>query len=45
LSKSFIAGFGYGYSQCVLYFTYAAAFRFGTELVIANEMTFDNVFK
>jgi len=45
LSKSFIVGIGYGYSQCVIFFAYAAVFRLGIELVIAQEMTFDNVFR
>uniref|UniRef100_H2ZPC0 Bile salt export pump n=1 Tax=Ciona savignyi TaxID=51511 RepID=H2ZPC0_CIOSA len=34
-----------GYSQCVIYFAYAAVFRLGIELVFTYEMTYENVFK
>nr|CAB3219614.1 multidrug resistance protein 1-like [Phallusia mammillata] len=43
--KTLITGIGYGYSQCVIYFAYAAVFRLGIELVLTGEMTFENVFK
>uniref|UniRef100_H2ZPW5 Bile salt export pump n=1 Tax=Ciona savignyi TaxID=51511 RepID=H2ZPW5_CIOSA len=43
--KALLVGLGYGYSQCVIYFAYAAVFRLGIELVLTYEMTYDNVFK
>uniref|UniRef100_F6S2T0 Bile salt export pump n=1 Tax=Ciona intestinalis TaxID=7719 RepID=F6S2T0_CIOIN len=43
--KVLLVGLGYGYSQCVLYFAYAAVFRLGIELVILQDMSFENVFK
>jgi len=45
LNRGFYVGLGYGYSQCVIYFAYAAVFRLGIELVITEVMTFENVFK
>uniref|UniRef100_F6S2J4 Bile salt export pump n=1 Tax=Ciona intestinalis TaxID=7719 RepID=F6S2J4_CIOIN len=43
--KAMLVGLGYGYSQCVIYFAYSAVFGLGIELVIQQDMTFDNVFK
>uniref|UniRef100_H2ZPT1 Bile salt export pump n=1 Tax=Ciona savignyi TaxID=51511 RepID=H2ZPT1_CIOSA len=45
IRKAMMVGLGYGYSQCVIYFAYAAVFRLGIELVLTYEMTYDNVFK
>jgi len=44
-NRSFLMGLAYGYSQCTIFFTYAAVFRLGIELVIMGDTTFDNVFK
>ncbi|CAK8684381.1 ATP-dependent translocase ABCB1-like [Clavelina lepadiformis] len=43
--KSLVVGLGYGFSQCTLFCSFAAAFRLGIELVITNQMTFDSVFR
>ncbi|XP_076820461.1 ATP-dependent translocase ABCB1-like isoform X2 [Clavelina lepadiformis] len=43
--KAILIGVGYGFSQCVLYFAYGATFRLGIELIIIQEITFDNVFR
>jgi len=43
--KCLFLGLGYGYSQCTIFFTYAAVFRLGIELVITGDTTFDNVFR
>ena len=40
-----MSGIGYGYSQCVMFFTYAAVFRLGIELVVTGENPFEDVFK
>merc|ERR1719322_66507 len=43
--KCLLLGIGYGYSQCIMFFTYAAVFRLGLELVIDRETSFEDVFK
>ncbi|CAK8684370.1 unnamed protein product [Clavelina lepadiformis] len=43
--KCLLIGIGYGYSQCVIYFAYAAVFRLGVAFVIDGSMSFENVFK
>jgi len=43
--RGIYVGLGYGYSQCAIYFAYAAVFRFGIHLLILEVMTYDNVFK
>jgi len=44
-NRSLMMGLAYGYSQCTIFFTYAAVFRLGIELVIIGDTSFDNVFK
>uniref|UniRef100_H2YJX2 Bile salt export pump n=1 Tax=Ciona savignyi TaxID=51511 RepID=H2YJX2_CIOSA len=43
--KAHVYGITFGFSQCIVFFAYAATFRFGAWLVEENLMTFNNVFK
>lgn len=43
--KGLVLGLGFGYSQCVIFFAYAAVFRYGMELVINGESNFEDVFR
>ncbi|RDD41014.1 Phosphatidylcholine translocator ABCB4, partial [Trichoplax sp. H2] len=45
LIQAHIYGLAYGFSQAIIFFTYAGAFRFGAYLVANNEMTFVDMFK
>ncbi|XP_067650050.1 ATP-dependent translocase ABCB1-like [Haliotis asinina] len=45
VKRSHIRGFAHGFSQCILYFAYAAAFTYGAYLVQTGEMQFFNVFR
>ena len=38
-------GLGFGYSQGVVFFMYAAVMRLGIELVVNGTMTFDDVYR
>uniref|UniRef100_H2YJX3 Bile salt export pump n=1 Tax=Ciona savignyi TaxID=51511 RepID=H2YJX3_CIOSA len=42
--KAHVYGITFGFSQCIVFFAYAATFRFGAWLVEENLMTFNNVF-
>ena len=44
-TKAFVYGVTFGFSQCVVFFAYAATFRFGAWLVSEGRMEFENVFK
>ncbi|XP_046573597.1 ATP-dependent translocase ABCB1-like [Haliotis rubra] len=45
VKRSHIRGFAHGFSQCILYFAYAAAFTYGSYLVQTGEMQFFEVFR
>uniref|UniRef100_F6URM6 Multidrug resistance protein 1A n=1 Tax=Ciona intestinalis TaxID=7719 RepID=F6URM6_CIOIN len=45
MRKAHVYGITFGFSQCIVFFAYAATFRFGAWLVDQNLMTFNNVFK
>ncbi|EDV26960.1 uncharacterized protein TRIADDRAFT_54424 [Trichoplax adhaerens] len=45
LIQAHVYGLAYGFSQAVIFFTYAAAFRFGAFLVANNQMNFADMFK
>ncbi|XP_067649961.1 ATP-dependent translocase ABCB1-like [Haliotis asinina] len=45
VKRSHIRGFAHGFSQCILYFAYAAAFTYGAYLVQTGEMQFFDVFR
>uniref|UniRef100_UPI00358F3F7A ATP-dependent translocase ABCB1-like isoform X3 n=1 Tax=Myxine glutinosa TaxID=7769 RepID=UPI00358F3F7A len=44
MKKSLLHGFTFGFSQCIMFFAQAAAFRFGAFLVVNGFMEFTNVF-
>ncbi|XP_013418888.1 multidrug resistance protein 1 [Lingula anatina] len=43
--NSHVSGITYAFSQCIIFFAYAAAFSFGAYLVQTGEMEFQNVFR
>ncbi|XP_033100770.1 ATP-dependent translocase ABCB1-like isoform X2 [Anneissia japonica] len=44
VQKGLMGGFAFGFSQCIIFFAYAATFRLGSDLVIRDKMEFENVF-
>nr|XP_006823098.1 PREDICTED: multidrug resistance protein 1A-like [Saccoglossus kowalevskii] len=44
LKKAHIYGLSFGFSQCMIYFVHAAAFRFGAWMIELGEMDFEDVF-
>jgi len=45
VSKSWLYGVAFGFSQSIIFFAYAATFRFGGYLVAIDEMTFSMVYR
>ncbi|XP_076808163.1 ATP-dependent translocase ABCB1-like [Clavelina lepadiformis] len=43
--KAYFYGVSFGFSQCIVFFAYAATFRFGAWLVEEGLMEFENVYK
>ena len=43
--NSLLKGFTFAFGLCVIYFAFAAVFRLGSDLVLSQELRFDNVFK
>nr|XP_039263789.1 ATP-dependent translocase ABCB1-like isoform X2 [Styela clava] len=43
--KALFYGVSFGFSQCIVFFAYAATFRYGAYLVEEGVMSFDNVYK
>nr|XP_006825045.1 PREDICTED: multidrug resistance protein 1-like [Saccoglossus kowalevskii] len=44
LKKAHVYGLSFGFSQCMIYFVHAAAFRFGAWMIELGEMDFEDVF-
>jgi len=45
VSKAWLYGVAFGFSQCIIFFAYAATFRFGGWLVGTDKMTSSNVYR
>jgi len=45
IKRSFVHALVYSFSQCIMFFAYAAAFTYGTYLIQYDGMLFENVFR